>query len=99
MRLLVLYSHYRIEQEVLYRIKAEKMGIVFVGNGVYHASMIENGKKSSLLEKEDVSLYALIEDFETRGISINQIDNKVKPINYDNLVDLIFNDYDKVVWM
>ncbi|MCX8069599.1 MAG: hypothetical protein N2738_03750, partial [Thermodesulfovibrionales bacterium] len=90
---------YRIEQEVLYRIKADKMGIVFVGNGVYHASMTENGKKSPLLEKENVSLYALIEDYETRGITSDKIDSKVKSINYDDLVDIIFNDYDKVVWM
>ncbi|HIJ60047.1 MAG TPA: hypothetical protein HPP56_05465 [Nitrospirae bacterium] len=99
MRLGVFYSHLRLGLNILDRLRADKLGIILVGNGVYHGCIKENGKKSPLLEKENVNFYALIEDFETRGITADKLDSKVKPVSYSDLVDLIFNDYEKIVWI
>jgi sulfur relay protein TusB/DsrH len=82
----------------LERLKADKLGIILVANGVYHASMKDNGKASSLLEKTS-SLYVLSEDLQTRGIKESDVDSRVKVVNYDSVVDLIFNDFEKIAWL
>jgi sulfur relay protein TusB/DsrH len=44
--------------------------------------------------------YVLQEDLETRGLSgANVIDSKVKVIKYGDIVDLMFNEYDKTAWL
>jgi sulfur transfer complex TusBCD TusB component (DsrH family) len=44
--------------------------------------------------------YVLQEDLETRGLSgDNVVDNKVKVINFGDVVDLMFNEYDKSAWL
>ncbi len=98
MKLAVFVSDYRNTVDTLERLKPEKLGIILVGNGVYHATMKENGNPSSLLEKS-ADFYALSEDLETRGLSSSKIDSKVKVVNYSNVVDLIFNDYEKTAWL
>jgi len=98
MRLAVFLSKYR-EPAMLERLKAEKLGIVLVQNGVYHATVKKDGKVSPVLSK-DVEYYALSEDLQSRGFSDSDVvDGKVKVINYDGLVDLIFNDYEKTIWL
>jgi sulfur relay protein TusB/DsrH len=74
------------------------MGIIFVGNGIYHATIKENGKGSSILDKS-AAFYVLKEDLETRGFTTDNIDSRVKPLTYDDVVDLIFNDYEKLIWI
>lgn len=98
MRLGVFVSDFRNTVDTLDRLKAEKLGIIFVQNGVYHATIRENGKSSSLLEKS-AEFYALSEDIETRGLTGSLVDSRVKVINYSDLVDLIFNDYEKLAWL
>ena len=56
-------SDYRVGSDVIDRLTAEKLGIIFVGNGVYHAAAKEAGKTSSILEKK-ANLYVLTEDLE-----------------------------------
>ncbi len=98
MRLAVFLSEYR-EPAMLERLKAEKLGIILVQNGVYHAAVKKDGKVSPVLSK-DVEYYALSEDLQSRGFSDSDVvDGKVKVINYDGLVDLIFNDYEKTIWL
>ncbi|NOY40106.1 MAG: hypothetical protein GXO95_07760 [Nitrospirae bacterium] len=98
MRLAVFVSEYR-EPEMLERLKAEKLGIVLVQNGVYHAALKKDGNVSPVLSK-DVEYYALSEDLQSRGFSDSDVvDSKIKVINYDGLVDLIFNDYEKTIWL
>ncbi|MCX8027618.1 MAG: DsrH/TusB family sulfur relay protein [Thermodesulfovibrionales bacterium] len=99
MKIISFLSHYRHGADILERIKTTKLGIVFVGNGIYHVGVSENGKPSPLLDKKDVSFYALIDDIETRGFKIEGIDKRVKPVSYEDLVDLIFNEYEKVIWL
>jgi sulfur relay protein TusB/DsrH len=97
MKLAVFVSEYRLTADTLDRLTAEKLGIVLVSNGVYHAATKENGSASALLEKS-ANIYALSEDLETRGLSDKVADN-VKVINYGDMVDLIMNDYEKIAWL
>ncbi len=98
MRLGVIVSDFRNMDETLSRLKADKLGVIFVSNGVYHTATKEGGKKSPLLEKSP-NMYVLTEDLQSRGFSEVQIDSRVKPVTYSDLVDVIFNDYDKTIWI
>jgi sulfur relay protein TusB/DsrH len=97
MRLGFFVSDFTLRTDILDRMKAENLGLIFVANGVYHASMKVNGKASGLLERTD-GLYVLSEDLETRGITESDVDQRVKVVTYGDLVDLIFNEFEKVAW-
>lgn len=98
MKLAAFVSDYRETVDTVNRLTAEKLGIILVGNGVYHATLKEKGSSSSLLEKS-AEFYALQEDLETRGYTADDVDSKVKVVNYGDVVDLIFNDYEKTAWI
>lgn len=98
MKLGVFMSDFRNGSDIISRLGAEKLGIIFVGNGVYHATLKENGKASPVLEKS-ANFYVLTEDLESRGFSSANLDNRVKPVTYSDVVDLIFNDYEKIIWI
>lgn len=98
MKLGVLVSDYRNMEDIVSRLTADKLGIILVSNGVYHAAVKEEGKASPILDKTQ-NLYVLSEDLQTKGFSADQIDNRVKSITYDDLVDLIFTEYEKVIWV
>ena len=98
MKLAVFVSDYRNTVDTLERLKPEKLGIILVGNGVYHATIKEKGNPSSVLEAS-ADFYVLSEDLETRGISSSKVDSKVKVVNYGDVVDLLFNDYEKTAWL
>ncbi len=98
MKLAVFVSDYRMTADTVERLTPGKMGIILVQNGVYHATMQENGAPSSLLNKS-ADFYALKEDLETRGLDSSMVDSKVKVITLGDVVDLIFNDYEKTAWI
>ncbi|NIP30353.1 MAG: hypothetical protein GTN59_07270 [Candidatus Dadabacteria bacterium] len=98
MKLAVFVSDYRMTVDTLDRLKPEKMGIILVQNGVYHATTKENGNPSPLLNNPS-DLYVLQEDLETRGFTSSDVDSKVKVITFGDVVDLIFNDYEKTAWL
>jgi len=98
MKLAVFVSDYKMTVDSLERLKPEKMGIILVQNGVYHASVKENGNASSILDSS-ADLYALKEDLETRGIDPANVDSKVKVVTFGDVVDLMFNDYEKTAWL
>ena len=98
MKLAVFVSDLRNTVDTLDRLKPEKLGVILVGNGVYHASIKENGASSPLLQTS-ADFYALSEDLETRGLDASKVDSNVKVINYGDIVDLIFNDYEKTAWL
>lgn len=98
MKLGIFVSDFRNSVDTLDRLKAEKLGIILVQNGVYHATVKENGKASSLLDKS-ASFYVLTEDLESRGFSSANLDSRVQPVTYSDVVDLIFNDYEKIIWI
>ena len=98
MKLGVFVSDYTLTTDTLERITAEKLGVILVANGVYHATMKENGKASPVLEKTS-DLYVLSEDIQTRGIADSAVDSRVKIVTYGDVVDLIMNDYEKIAWL
>lgn len=98
MKLAVFVSEYNITVDTLDRLKADKLGIIFVQNGVYHAAVKDGGKDSPVMDRS-ASFYALTEDLDTRGLGGTELAGGVNPVSYGDVVDLIFNDYDKVVWL
>lgn len=98
MKLGVFLSDHKGGSDVLDRMSAEKLGIILVGNGTYLATIKENGKASPILDKTS-NLYVLVEDLESRGLSATNVDSRVKPVTYSDVVDLIFNDYEKIIWL
>ncbi len=99
MKLALFISDWRRTEETLERISAEKLGIVLVENGVYHAVVKEDGKDSPVLGKAGATFYALLDDLETRGLTAASVNPKVKVVGYGDIVDLIMNDYEKSAWL
>jgi len=99
MKLAVFLSDWRRTEETLERLKAEKMGIILVENGIYHAVVKEGGKDSPVLSKAGATFYALADDLETRGFTAANVSSKVKLVSYGDIVDLITNDYEKAAWL
>jgi sulfur relay protein TusB/DsrH len=99
MKLAVFLSDWRRTEETLERLKADKMGVVLVGNGIYHAVVKENGKDSPVLSKAGASYFVLADDLQIRGYTAANVNSKVKVISYGDIVDLIMNDYEKTAWL
>ncbi|MBF0472142.1 MAG: sulfurtransferase complex subunit TusB [Nitrospirae bacterium] len=98
MKLGVFVNQYTKTNSTLDRIKTDNLGIILVQNGVYHAALKENGKDSDILSKA-AKVYALSEDVISRGLSPDKLDKKVTVVDYNGLVDVIFNDYEKFIWL
>jgi sulfur relay protein TusB/DsrH len=98
MKLGVFVSDYQTAVNTLDRLKSDTLGIFLVQNGVYHATLAENGKGSALLDAAP-RIYALREDLETRGFAADAVDSRVKVVGYGDVVDLIFSDYPKLAWL
>jgi sulfur relay protein TusB/DsrH len=99
MKLAIFLSDWRRTEESFERIKADKMGVILVGNGIYHAVVKENGKDSPVLSKAGASYFVLADDLTTRGFTAANVNSKVKIISYGDIVDLIMNDYEKTAWL
>jgi sulfur relay protein TusB/DsrH len=99
MKLAAIVSDLRRTESTFERLKADKLGVILVQNGVYHAVLKENGQASPVLGKEGAEFYAVKEDLETRGYTEADVDGKVKVITYGDFVDLIMNDYEKNAWL
>ncbi|HEX9020830.1 MAG TPA: DsrH/TusB family sulfur metabolism protein [Nitrospirota bacterium] len=99
MKLAVFLSDWRRTEDSFERLKADKMGVVLVGNGIYHAVVKENGKDSPVLSKAGANFYVLRDDLEIRGYTDAKVNPKVKIIGYSDIVDLIMNDYEKTAWL
>lgn len=98
MKLGVFVTEHRPESDTLQRVTADKLGYIFVGNGVYHATMKVNGKASPLLAKT-ANLYVLSDDLDMRGIDAGTVDKRVKVVSYGDIVDLMFNDFEQTAWI
>lgn len=99
MKLAAFLSDWRRTEDTLDRISADKLGVILVGNGIYHAVVKEGGKDSPVLSKAGATFYALADDLETRGYTAANVNSKVKVISYADIVDLIMNDYEKTAWL
>ena len=99
MKLAIFLSDWRKTEESFERVKADKMGVILVGNGIYHAVVKENGKDSPVLSKAGANYFVLADDLTTRGFTAAQVNSKVKIVSYGDIVDLIMNDYEKTAWL
>ncbi len=99
MKLAVFVSNWKSTENTLERLKADKLGVILVENGIYHAVIKENGKDSPVLSQVGASFSVLSDDLETRGYTAAQVNSKVKIISYGDIVDLIMNDYEKTAWL
>ncbi len=99
MKLAAFLSDWKRTEDSLERIKADKLGVILVGNGIYHAVTKEGGKDSPVLAKAGATFYALADDLEIRGFTAASVNAKVKVISYADIVDLIMNDYEKTAWL
>jgi sulfur relay protein TusB/DsrH len=98
-KLAVFFSDWRKTEDTYERLKADKLGVILLGNGIYHAVIKEGGKESPVLSKAGASFYVLSEDLETRGFTAANVNAKVKVVSYGDIVDLIMNDYEKSAWL
>jgi sulfur relay protein TusB/DsrH len=99
MKLGIFVSELRENESLLDRLKGEKVGLFLVENGVYHAVIKENGNTSPVIQKQEADYYVLTEDLQTRGLTASEVANNVNVVTYDDLVDLMMNDYDKLIWL
>ena len=99
MKLAIFLSDWRRTEESFERLKADKMGVILVGNGIYHAVVKEDGKDSPVLSKAGANYFVLADDLTTRGFTAAQVNSKVKIVTYGDIVDLIMNDYEKTAWL
>ena len=80
MKLAAFLSDLRRTEDTYERLKAEKLGVILVENGIYHAVMKEGGKDSPVLSKAGANFYVLSEDLETRGFTSAQVNPEVKVV-------------------
>ncbi len=99
MKVAVFLSDWRRTEDTFERMKADKMGVILVGNGIYHAVVKENGKDSPVLSKAGAQFYVLSDDLEMRGYTAANVNSKVKVVSYGDIVDLIMKDYEKTAWL
>ena len=99
MKLAVFFSDMRRTEDTYERLKADKLGVILLGNGIYHAVLKEGGKESPVLTKPGANFYVLSDDLETRGFTAANVNSKVKVVSYGDVVDLIMNDYEKIAWL
>ncbi len=81
------------DREIFDRLEIEDLRIVLVQDGVYHATI-----EDSPVFKKKAKVYILEEDMVARGIKKEDIKKDVEIVNYSKLVDLIMQEFDKVVW-
>lgn len=99
MKVAVFMSDWRKTEDTFERMKADKMGVILVGNGIYHAVVKESGKDSPVLSKAGAQFYVLSDDLEIRGYTAANVNSKVKVVSYGDIVDLIMKDYEKTAWL
>ena len=80
--------------------KGSQIGLVLIHDGV-----IGINKKGRVPEKMDellrmkITVYAMIPDLKARGIALENIHDKVKPIGYDDLTDILDVTPKIISWM
>lgn len=80
--------------------KGSQIGLVLIHDGV-----IGINKKGNIPEKMgelfnlNVAIYAMIPDLQARGIAQESVHDKIKPIGYDELIDIIDVTPKIISWM
>lgn len=80
--------------------KGTTVGLVFIHDGVI--GLNPNGAIPSQVEEllnSNITLKAMVPDMKARGIPVESLHDKVKPIEYDELVDLLDSSQKIISWM
>jgi sulfur relay protein TusB/DsrH len=80
--------------------KKKTIGLVFIHDGVI--GLNTNGlipKPVEELMNSNITLKAMIPDLKARGLPIDLLHDNVKPIDYDELVELLDSTQKIVSWM
>ena len=87
----------------LLRVQSQKgkdVGMVFIHDGVI--GLTKNGvvpKQVEELLKTSITLKAMVPDMKARGLPVDQLHDRVKPINYDELVEILDNSQKIISWI
>ena len=81
-------------------IKGSTIGLIFIHDGVINTSSRgRNPESVNELINLKVSLYALIPDLKARGIALEHVRESIRPIEYDEMVDIIDTTPKLISWM
>ncbi len=80
--------------------KGLKLGIVLIHDGVIGASSkIKGAELINEIINLQIKMYVMIPDLKARGISLDNIKDEIKPIEYTELVDIIDSTEKIISWM
>jgi sulfur relay protein TusB/DsrH len=80
--------------------KGIEVGLIFIHDGVI--GLRSDGVIPSQVEEllnSNITLKAMVPDMKARGIPVERLHNKVKPIEYEELVELLDNSQKIISWM
>ena len=80
--------------------KGSRIGLVLIHDGVIGIN--KKGKIPNKMEELlnlNITIYAMIPDLQARGIALEHIHDKVKPIEYDELIDVLDITPKIISWM
>jgi sulfur relay protein TusB/DsrH len=80
--------------------KGSQIGFVLIHDGVIGIN--KKGRIPKMMEEllnMKITVYAMIPDLQARGIAQEQIHDKIKPIEYDDLVDVLDVTPKIISWM
>jgi len=80
--------------------KGSQIGLVLIHDGVIGIN--KKGKIPKKMEELldlNVTVHAMIPDLQARGIALEDIHDKVKPIEYDDLIDILDVTPKIISWM
>jgi len=77
-----------------------KVGIVLIHDGVINASSKRKATEQvKKLMELPIAVFVMAPDLKARGILLDSINNAVKPINYEDLVDILDSSEKIISWM
>ncbi len=82
------------------KAKNSRIGIVLIHDGVI--GITTKGRIPKELEDLfdlEIQLFIMIPDLKARGIALNYISEKVRPIEYDDLIDILDTTPKIISWM
>ena len=80
--------------------KGSQIGLVLIHDGVIGIN--KKGKIPKKMEElldMNITVYAMIPDLQARGIALEHIHDKIKPIGYDDLIDNLEVTSKIISWM
>ncbi|MHA1145382.1 MAG: DsrH/TusB family sulfur metabolism protein [Candidatus Helarchaeota archaeon] len=74
----------------------DEPGILFIHNGAYLPLLSPDKDKISEFQEKKIPMFGIFRDFVLRGIE-EAFGDKIELVDYNEFINLIMDDYDKVV--